>query len=470
MIFRLTRMVRAQYELDDIAEAEIICHGHRGERTDAEDQERQELIENVPSTDAEDQIGHTKFRPSQVLTWRLPAWVNFSYSTVNQRAQRPLHRRPNPFGPHRNSDLTHNPSRPPSLEKTPAQSPQEGPSSTTKVTPDGYPWKMPAHKPQHDPAVLNMNLDTLALQATGAVVPHPPPIPWDDQALLDLPYDNPFYTRTIDNVLWLPRNPSCVLNLDDTIHLKISMTVEPEAGRLGTWLGVDETASPEEFTHTLEPDDSTPSAIPKSPSMRSIQPLPEVDGTEDIDLPLVIAKRVQAGDKDVERTLRPRKSSLMPRKLSVSGEHPSSLGASSTIGRRRPSILDRTPPSPYRNFSDSTATGRQRSLSIMSSLQVPPSGLDRPRTTDQEFGLRPDTHAQADFVEANNSASRLSLAAPTTKLSRGQNISAGEAIFHEVLEEERQALRDRLEEEIAEAAQSQNKKSWLTSWMYWRTE
>jgi len=101
---------------------------------------------------------------------------------------------------------------------------------------------------------------------------------------------------------------------------------------------------------------------------------------------------------------------------------------------------------------------------------VPPSGLDRPRTTDQEFGLRPDTHAQADFVEANNSASRSSLAAPTSKLSRGQNISAGEAIFHEVLEEERQALRDRLEEEIAEAAQSQNKKSWLTSWMYWRTE
>jgi hypothetical protein len=88
--------------------------------------------------------------------------------------------------------------------------------------------------------------------------------------------------------------------------------------------------------------------------------------------------------------------------------------------------------------------------------------------TDQGFGVRPDTHAQADFVAANNSSSRVSLNVP--KLSRNQNVSAAQAIFHEVLEEERQALRDRLEEETAEATKSQGNKSWLTSWMFRKSE
>ena len=183
-------------------------------------------------------------------------------------------------------------------------------------------------------------------------------------------------TQIIDNVLWLPRDPSCVLNLDDTIHLKLSMTTEPTAGRLGSWLGVDEALSPQELRHAAEPDDSTPLPISKSPSTGSVQLLPEVDGTEEIDLPLVIAKRVHAREKGVEQTLRPRKCYLVPRKLSVSGEHASSLGACSTIGRRKPSILDRTTPSLY-HHPDSTANGSQRSLSIMSRPQVPPSGCKR---------------------------------------------------------------------------------------------
>jgi len=55
------------------------------------------------------------------------------------------------------------------------------------------------------------------------------------------------------------------------------------------------------------------------------------------------------------------------------------------------------------------------------------------------------------------------------KLSRTQNVSAAQAIFYEVLEE-RQALNDRLEEETAEATKSQSTKSWLTSWMFRKTE
>jgi hypothetical protein len=70
--------------------------------------------------------------------------------------------------------------------------------------------------------------------------------------------------------------------------------------------------------------------------------------------------------------------------------------------------------------------------------------------------VRPDAHAQADFVAANRSGSRVSLNVP--KLSRTQNVSAAQAIFHEVLEEERWALHDRLEEETAEATKSQSTK------------
>lgn len=463
-------MVRAQYELDDIAEAEIICKGYRGQEDKSQERQEHELISESQTADITDQARQSNFYPSKILTWRLPAWVNFSYSTMQQRGHHPQHRRPNPFGPHRDTDLTqpHANTSPEKMSNPP--SPQEGPSSTTKVTPDGYPWHMPATQPKRDPAVLNMNIDTNALQATGPVTSYPPPDPWDDQDLLDLPYDNPFYTRTIDNVLWLPKNPSCILNLDDTVNMKVSLTVEKSAGRLGTWLGLGETASPEELSSKSDVDLSPPPNTMESPSVPSITlPVAEVDGTEEIDLPLVIAKRVKAGERDVEHTLQPRKSSIFGRK--ASGGDPGSIGPISTAGRRRPSILDRTTHPAFRSVSDSVSATRARSASIMSTLQVPPpSERVRSSELDQELGVRPDAHAQADFVAANSSASRISLTAPTAKLSRSQNLSAAQAIFHEVLEEERQALRDRIEEEHAEAAQSQNKKSWLTSWMYWKTE
>jgi hypothetical protein len=84
---------------------------------------------------------------------------------------------------------------------------------------------------------------------------------------------------------------------------------------------------------------------------------------------------------------------------------------------------------------------------------------------DQESGIRPDAHAQAEFVAANTS--RVSLGLP--KSSRTPNVSAAHAIFHEVVQEERQALWNRLEEETAEAKQSKSTKSWLTSWMFRKT-
>ncbi|KAF8890016.1 hypothetical protein CPB84DRAFT_1816390 [Gymnopilus junonius] len=398
----MTRMLRAQYEMDDVREGEIVCNGCSMRPSDNQDPEAEGLISGPTQNMIRDNHSEAN-RNIGRLTWRLPAWVNFSYSIMNPQAHRPQHRRPNPFGPHKNHDLTEaNPTTKQPLDAGKAltqQPPQEVTSNAIKVTPDGYPWNMPATRTATRPIVKNIDPDSS--QATLPVVRHPSP-PWDDQGTLDLPYDNPFYSRGIDNVLWLPRNPLGTLDLDDTVDLTVSITVEVPAA-------------------------STKPLSPRIP----FEQLPEVDGTEEINLPLVIAKRVQAKEGDLDQTLRPRKSSVFLRKVS----------------------------------GDSNVNGMP-----MSMRQRKPSTLGRPRQpsyrSSETSGARPDAHAQADFVAANTSASRISLA---PQRSRTQNVSAAQAIYHEVMEEERQALANRLEDEAAEANQSESTTSWLLSWMFKRT-
>ena len=234
--------------------------------------------------------------------------------------------------------------------------------------------------------------------------------------------------------------------------MKISITVEASVGQLGTWLGLGETVSP---ISTPSPPEQTTT----SPVMQCSLGLPEVDGTESIDLPPIIAQRVQAKEGGVEQVLRGRKSTIYPRRPST-GDKNSSNPMSVRI--QRPQTAERPMLPSYRSFSDSTSN---RPRSSLSALQLPPMDtVDRVRP-DQELGIRPDAHAQAEFVAANTS--RISLKPPN--LSRTPNVSAAQAIFHEVVQEERQALWDRLEEETAEAKQSKSTKSWLTSWMFRKT-
>ena len=439
-------MCRAQFELDDIAEADIVCQ--RRFRPPSSEPETYP-DKSVPGSiihDADDIVNRLHSKPT-VLHWKLPAWITFSYS-IPRRGPGSQGRHPNPFGPQREKDLSLSISQPREVHVPECFLPQEGPSSVTTYAPDkGCPWNVPEAK--RDLGVLNINLDK---SASDIIVPHPPPAPWDDQAVIDLPYDNPFYTRTIDNVLWLPRNPTSVLDLDDTVDMKISITVEASVGRIGTWLGLAETFSPASLTPTHSP----PEQIAMSPVMQCSVGLPEVDGTESIDLPPVIAQRVQAKEGGVEQVLRARKSTIYPRRPSTGDKN----GSNSTFVR--PQTAERPMLPSYRSFSDSTSN-RPRSSS--SALQLPPSGTAERVCQDQELGIRPDAHAQAEFVAAN--ASRISLKPPN--LSRTANVSAAHAIFHEVVQEERQALWDRLEEETAEAKHSQSTKSWLTSWMFRKT-
>lgn len=477
----MTRMCRAQYERDDILEADILCSGHHREGSRLQDPEVQDLIGDASEDSSHHDASNRPHPGGHFLTWKLPAWVDFSYASVHQRTKATQRRLPNPFGPHADKEPPATSPAPLAITETrrigrsPLSSSPEPESPievVKKVTPDGYPWNMPETTTTRDPGVMNLRHDTVA--TSGPVIPHPAPAPWDDQALVDLPYDNPFYTRTIDNVLWLPRNPMGVLSLDDTVDLRVAIPVEVSAGRLGTWLGLEETASPEEQLPIVGPSsDSTPRlSTPRSPFLAP-SGAPDVDGTEDIDLPAVIARRVQAKEGGVSQTVRPRRSSVFPRKATgIAG------AMSLSLQQRRPTLSDaERPPQLAGSFGRATgastmsvAAGRARSASYVSALHLstPTPPAEAPRGVSaavDEFGARPDAHAQADFVAANSSSSRLSLGG-APRLARSQNVSTATAIFHEVLEEERAALRDRIEEEASEATKMQHTKSWLTSWMF----
>ncbi|KAH6911419.1 hypothetical protein BKA70DRAFT_1099361 [Coprinopsis sp. MPI-PUGE-AT-0042] len=429
----ITRMCRAQFELDDMAEAEALCGHSPSESMDAE--VNPEEPDNGTARDTTNLIESKDSKPS-VLTLKLPRWINFSYDAIQQKPQYRYRRKPIPFEPV--------PASTPTREHKSRQ-------SNFNSEPDEYPWGGMGR-----PGNPTIRIDTADGLQIGPVVPHTRRTPWDDQETVDLPYDNPYYSRPFDKVLWLPRNPVGVLNLDDTVDMKVSLTVELSAGQIGTWLGLVPRSSPEEICSS---DGETPSHThPVSPPL-SLTSLPEVTGNEEIALPRTIRRRLQSGE-NVEQVVKPRRST-MSSKRQVSGSdtlHPS--GHRTT--KRRPSVLEI--PMHHSASQDGTSppTGRGRSSSILSILSPP---VHRTTSADHEFGVRPDAHAQADLVASvASNGSKMSLAPKTP------HITAQEAIFHEILAEEEQALITRLEEEEAESIKSKSSKSWLTSWMFKRGE
>ncbi|KAJ7078629.1 hypothetical protein C8R43DRAFT_351529 [Mycena crocata] len=423
----ITRMIRTQFEQDDILEAQLLVPNASDPEPGSEPPPSDDHDNNDRNVN---NLGSPRSNP--MFSWRLPAWVNLSYATV--RPHRPIQHRPNPFGPREQSFSrlgSMNFESPSKLNSREAQRLINGQSSISNGRlPGGSNSENGPQMPQDIP---------------GPVVPHPPPPTWDDDNTMDLPYDNPFYTRAISNALWLPRNPVGKLDLDHTVDMKIALTVDPAGGRLGYWLGMPETASPmqmSEVSSVATPPEERPSA--------ELSLEQDLDGSEEIELPLVISKRAQAND-DVEQTARRRRPSTFRRKAS-----------GGTIRPRRPSIAPRMS---TRSFSEGSGRPpRERSTSIMSTLQPPP--MDRVRSADWEIGVRPDAHAQAEYVRSHSSSSRLSVAPPPMAKHRSTNISTHAAIVHEVMAEEQVALADRLEEEEVEAEKATKPRSWFTSWMF----
>ncbi|KAF5338898.1 hypothetical protein D9611_008815 [Ephemerocybe angulata] len=450
-VFKLmvTRMCRAQFELDDIAEAEALCSNPASEQRPSSPDIVPDYMENTKSLESRSLI-QTSTRRRAVLTWKVPHWINFSYSTIRQRPNFHKDRRkPIPFD---------RDSKGPASRFSTVQ-PRGAPSLIVEEPKDGPPPQRPNATPVQRSKLTNIGAQT---GSAGPVVPHPPPLPWDDHQSVDLPYDNPYYTREISNALWLPRDPVNVLDLDDTVDMKVALTVDLASGQVGTWLGLLEQSSPEDIGIVPSPEiyaaDVSPMTLPVS-----FASLPEVDGTEDIDLPPTIKQRVQANERGIEQTTRPRRSTVSH---AISNR---SDGGTLTLlsARRRPSALELQ--TTMRSVSDGASPPflRPRSTSAVSALHLGPPAMSSSKLSsgEQEFGLRPDTHAQAELVAAMTT-SKVSLA--PSKMARSQNLSAQTAILHEILAEEKQALYERLQDEQVEATKKSSTKSWLTSWMFKR--
>ncbi|KAJ3973244.1 hypothetical protein EV361DRAFT_78192 [Lentinula raphanica] len=441
----MTRICRAQFENDDIREAKLMC----GTMQPSEDVG----LETRTSEEDSVEMDHRTLPGPHIssISWfksslRLPDWLSSSYDTIRQRPRNIAHRPPIPFADNRPSL-----SRLLSLHSTAVGSVDDSLPPPTMLS-----------------AVAQDNLGPVAI--------HPPPISWDDQSALDLPYDNPYYTRAISNVLWLPRNPCGTLDLDDTVDLKVAISVEPVSGRLGTWTSATGEQKSHPDVSEPAPDSSRLSPPPFMPEGRgsilttnsgdnnealSFTSEPEVDGTEDIELPEILAKRAQQKD-DVESAARTRRSSIFQQRQN---ERTSTF----TLGsQKRPSTGHRHS-SGTRSTSDAaTRTKPQKQKSIMSLFDDRSSQSTRSREIDP--AARPDTHAQAELLTAHPAPSRISLEPAPIPLKRAANISANRAIYHEVLAEEKQAFEQRLEEEQAEVDKNHTTTSWLTRWMFKKTE
>ncbi|KAJ7069743.1 hypothetical protein C8F01DRAFT_526127 [Mycena amicta] len=415
----MTRIIRAQFEQDDIYEARVLVPNARNPEPDNEQQAHE-------PDDNEREIGHSRTMHANangLFSWRLPGWVNVSYATI--RPHRPVQRRPNPFGPRDQSF-----SRLGSMNFDAAVANDSSRHENQRLI---HAHRILSNGRHPDSKDAQPNDDS------APVVPHSHPPTWDDDNTADLPYDNPYYTRGISNTLWLPRDPSGKLNLEDTVDVKIAMSVDASVGRLGVWRGTDAASRQQQMSEVSSV--STPEERPSTDLSQ------EPDGSEEIDLPLIIAKRALAKD-DVEQsdTVRRRRGSTFRRK------------ASGNSVARRPSLAPR-----ISSRSVSEGRPRERAASILSTLSPPP--MDRVRSAEWEVGIRPDAHAQADFVLAHSSTSRLSVA-PQISKQRSANISTQTAIAHEVMAEEEVALADRLEEEQIEAERATQPRSWFTAWMF----
>lgn len=409
----MTRICRTQFEKDDIAEAEIVC----GRREPVDMQGDNILNDNGELSGG--RLIQTKGRHWTTFTAKLPSWVNF-YAMMQHKPPLPQ-RKPNHC-----SSQSQSISRLPTVSRDVQQDDKLDSEMDAKLV----------ISPRHEPPCRGtsikpgLELDDFTGNAVtfGPVVAHPSPIPWDDQTTVDLPYDNPYYTKPIDDVLWLPRNPCGILNLDDTIDLKVSLTTDVHAGQLGTWLDISEAGenSPDEITR-----EGGDSKVPRC-RLNAATSLLLVDGTEDIELPPVIARRVRSREDGIEQAAKFKRLSL---------------------------------PLSSRSISDGNgySTGRARS----SSMSILNLAQPRARSTDQrnqENGSRPARNAQAESVTAKGTGSIISLP------SRKQNVHARVAIAQEVMAEEEAALVDRIEGEQAEAQKATATKSWLTSWMFHSSE
>ncbi|KAG8980348.1 hypothetical protein FRC05_005979 [Tulasnella sp. 425] len=255
-------------------------------------------------------------------TWKLPSGaMQFAYTTLPAR---PNNRHPsNPFRPRRQ----------PSPSPTPSIN--QGAGDTAPPPQPPHPGIISLASPQ--PAIYTDPFDHAEQQASWADInasrrhdlirPHEKRQAWDDAPRYDLTYENPHYTRPIENILWLPVNPCAILDLNETVDVLRAITSEPGAGALGQW--INETSSV-----VVEPAETTnlPPPVTPDPESELEEGLTEMPlfGTERIDLPPTIESRIESiyGERDPEKP--------------ESSDTPSLLGLARTYTRRKSTSMSMT--------------------------------------------------------------------------------------------------------------------------------
>lgn len=339
-------------------------------------------------------------------TWRLSGKFDFSYANFPRRQHHGIRRQPNPFT---ESNASFSRLR---------SDDGHGDCSNGK----GLPHRTDHERTQmQNFGVLEQDLadygadpvSTAASNPTELVSRHPPHPAWNDESDMNHPYDNPYYTRPVNNALWLPRDPCGLLDLDDTVDVKMSLTTLSSAGQLGVWV-VPGGPQLMETANDANPDPILLSS-PRSGYRSSPEPLEPItfaepisqfssnfpyftrhlDGSEDFPLPPAIASRVSAIDKEddvdyASPSNRLRRPSLLGYGRKRSSDKSIKTARSST--KESSFILRR----PTFNIEQPSAISQRTRVTSMASTTFsldPPSSFvgrmqRRSGSLDQEMGIR----------------------------------------------------------------------------------
>ncbi|KAI0822219.1 DUF221-domain-containing protein [Trametes gibbosa] len=438
IIFTVGYKILARFERDDILEAQVVCG--TGEATE-------EIIDAAQphrSEPAQCEEQKLSFASPSVWSWRFPLKFDFPYATIASRPRKTPRRAANPFGPAQRTESTI-----PLTLHSPTLSPD--------VSSPGLPLA-PCRETSVD--AEEQRVPSPISTSSAAVSRHPRHPAWEDESSTSHTYANPYYSRDIDNVLWLPRDPLGILDLDDTINLRMSLTTQPAAGRLGAW-------REEDYIESI-PFATSFGSIEETDSLRPNSHYVRLDGTEEILLPPAIASRVESIDReDVEI------APIQRRQTKRRKSNHSAPGMQ--LGIRRPSTFDVTSSSAFRTMSigsDPRSIGGVPTSTQLQSSE--PSRRNRAASMDYELGMRQNSFPRPSRLSRSVlSVVDTNTASPPLGMYHSQSggskvISVQEAVYSVAIAEEEDAAEDVKVREQEEAELVQQPKSWLTSWMFSR--
>lgn len=276
-------------------------------------------------------------------TWKLPTGaMTFAYTTLPAR---PNNRHPsNPFRPQRQPSPPPTPSINPGADDTAPPPQPVNPGIISLVSPQPAIYTDPFDHAEQQSSWVDLN----ASRRHDLVMPHEKRQPWDDAPRYDLTYENPHYTRPIENILWLPVNPCAILDLNETVDVFRALTSEPGAGALGQWINESSSIMVEPAETMNVPQPVTPD--PESELGEEVTEIP-LFGNERIDLPPTIESRIESIYKEKEQ------------EKPESSDAPSLFGFTRPSTRRKSSSISMTSTQPGpggRSFSGGTLASVQR--------------------------------------------------------------------------------------------------------------